>query len=239
MADRPDRACRDPALPDPRSPELHNAAALTARLPGKASPGVLASVPQTESTPPLYCLVAWARIGVRSVSALAARPWCPWPTREQRHVSPRGTRRREPHVRSSLLIWYSQEARAYALLGLLGRLSFLFFVRASSGRLGRSCCGRWPSALSVASLSPSSETMILAGAIVLPCLPRASGPPSDGAWCRCRRLQRTGPSWASRARVTRIAYFLDIPPPGRTAASGPRGGAGRHQAIRLAPCTIA
>jgi mannosyltransferase len=36
-----------------------------------------------------------------------------------------------------MLIWYSQEARSYALLVLFGTLSFLFFVRALDTRRGR------------------------------------------------------------------------------------------------------
>jgi mannosyltransferase len=96
---------------------------------------------QDESNPPFYYVLAWlwthlfdsGEIGLRSLSALAGTATIPvayaaasriggfrvgWVTAAIIAANP-------------LLIWYSQEARSYALFALLGALSFLFFLRLS------------------------------------------------------------------------------------------------------------
>lgn len=101
----------------------------------------LATVPRSESTPPLYYLVAWlwsrpfgtGEVGMRSLSALAGTASIavvymgavalPLPRRA-------GLIAAAIVAVSPVLIWFSQDARAYALAFLLAALSFLFFARA-------------------------------------------------------------------------------------------------------------
>ncbi len=101
----------------------------------------LATVPKSESTPPLYYLLAWlwsrpfgvGEVGLRSLSALAGTASIavvylgavalPLPRRA-------GLIAAAIVAVSPVLIWFSQDARAYALAFLLTALSFLFFARA-------------------------------------------------------------------------------------------------------------
>lgn len=103
------------------------------------SPGkMLGLVPQTEDTPPLYYCVAWvwARIfgfqeaGLRSLSATAGVATVPvLYLVAARLRSPRaGLIAAALAACNPLLVWYSQEARAYSLLVLMSALSLLAFV---------------------------------------------------------------------------------------------------------------
>jgi mannosyltransferase len=101
----------------------------------------LATVPRSESTPPLYYLAAWlwsrpfgtGEVGMRSLSALAGTASIaavylgavalPLPRRA-------GLIAAAIVAVSPVLIWFSQDARAYSLAFLLAALSFLFFARA-------------------------------------------------------------------------------------------------------------
>jgi 4-amino-4-deoxy-L-arabinose transferase-like glycosyltransferase len=104
----------------------------------------IGKVPGSESTPPLYYVLAWAwtrvfgisEVGLRSLSALIGTATVPVAYLAARTLTPR----RAPALAtcalaavSPVLVWYSQEARAYVLLVLLGALSFLFFIRALQG----------------------------------------------------------------------------------------------------------
>lgn len=102
------------------------------------------TVPHSESTPPLYYLLAWAwskpfgtgEVWMRSLSALAGTASIavvylgavalPLPRRA-------GLIAAAAVAVSPVLIWFSQDARAYALVFLLTALSFLFFARARRG----------------------------------------------------------------------------------------------------------
>ncbi len=107
---------------------------------------MLSTIPHSESTPPLYFVVAWAwarlfgtgEVGLRALSAAFGTALV---------VVAYGAAaalvsRRAAVVAAALvavnplLFWYSQEARAYSLLTLFGGLSFLFFARLLNG--GRS-----------------------------------------------------------------------------------------------------
>ena len=98
------------------------------------SPGqMLGLLPRTELTPPFYYCVAWvwARVfgfgeaGLRSLSALAGVATVPAAYAAARTL----ISRRAGWVAAALvacnplLIWYSQEARSYAVLVLLATLS--------------------------------------------------------------------------------------------------------------------
>ncbi|MGE5283333.1 MAG: glycosyltransferase family 39 protein, partial [Chloroflexota bacterium] len=108
----------------------------------------LSAVPRSESTPPLYYALAWlwsrvfgtSEVGLRSLSALAgtasiavvylAARALPLPRRA-------GLIAAAIVAVNPVLIWFSQDARAYALVFLLTALSFLFFARARRSGLAQ------------------------------------------------------------------------------------------------------
>ncbi len=101
---------------------------------------MLRTIPRTESSPPLYYILAWlwskvfglGPVGIRSLSALFGSLVVPVAYFiGRRFGSPRAGLYAALFVAvDPLLVWYSQEARTYALLALLGALSFWTFVRA-------------------------------------------------------------------------------------------------------------
>jgi mannosyltransferase len=133
----------------------------------------LSAVPRSESTPPLYYLLAWlwsrpfgtGEVGLRALSALAGTASIgvvylgavalPLPRRA-------GLVAAGIVAVSPVLIWFSQDARAYALAFLLAALSFLFFARARRSGSRRDL-GWWAacSALAIA-------THYFCGFVVLP-----------------------------------------------------------------------
>jgi mannosyltransferase len=101
---------------------------------------MLGLLPQTELTPPLYYCVLWVwahifgfgEVGLRSLSALAgvATVFAMYAA-GAKLISPRvGLVAAALSCFNPLLIWYSQEARSYALLILLAALSLLAFAGA-------------------------------------------------------------------------------------------------------------
>lgn len=97
----------------------------------------------SESAPPLYYALAWfwtqvtgtSEVGLRSLSALAGVLTIPvvyFIGRELRG-NLTGLLAAALVAVNPMLLWYSQEARAYALLGLFCALSLLFCVRAMQG----------------------------------------------------------------------------------------------------------
>jgi len=108
---------------------------------------MLHRVKTSESNPPLYYVLAWGwakafgtgEFGLRSLSALFGAATVPVAYLIGRQLA----HRRAGLVLAALvalnpmLIWYSQEARSYALLVFFGALSLLFFVRALDTLRGR------------------------------------------------------------------------------------------------------
>ena len=104
---------------------------------------MLRTVPKTEGSPHLYYVLAWcwtqafgaSEWGLRSLSALIGTATIPIVY----FAAQTAGQKRAAAVASllvaanPLLIWYSQEARTYALLAFLSALSFLFFGRALGG----------------------------------------------------------------------------------------------------------
>jgi mannosyltransferase len=100
----------------------------------------LSAVPNSESSPPLYYAVAWlwsrlfgiGEVGLRSLSALAGTAsiifvYLAAMTLTNRRV---GLIAAAIVAVNPVLIWFSQDARAYSLVFLFTCLSFLFFARA-------------------------------------------------------------------------------------------------------------
>lgn len=126
--------------------------AVTAEIVGRSFPGMLHAVARMESTPPLYYALAWCwtrvfgsgDIALRALSASIGTATIPATYAAARIL----TSRRPAAVASVLvavspiLIWYSQEARAYALLVLLGTLTFGLFGSALASGSARTV-GWW------------------------------------------------------------------------------------------------
>jgi mannosyltransferase len=129
---------------------------------------LVASLPETihrvwagESTPPLYYLLAWLwsrpfgvhEVGLRSLSALFGTATVPVAYLVGRELVGRraGLALAALVAVEPMLVWYSQDARAYALLVLLSTAALLFFVRAR--RRGRSRDLGWWAAFSILALA--------------------------------------------------------------------------------------
>ena len=107
---------------------------------------MLHEVKASESNPPLYYVLAWGwaralgtgEVGLRSLSALVGAATVPVAYFAGRELA----NRRAGLIVAALvavnpmLIWYSQEARSYALLVFFGTLALLFFARALNTRRG-------------------------------------------------------------------------------------------------------
>jgi mannosyltransferase len=114
--------------------------AVTVRLVHKSFGGMLAALPGTESTPPLYYVLAWGwsrifgtgEVGLRALSAVLGTATVPVAFAIGRlFVSRRAGLYAAALVACSpLLVWYSQEARSYAFLVFLSALSVLAFGHA-------------------------------------------------------------------------------------------------------------
>lgn len=114
--------------------------AFTLRLLGMPLDEMLGEIPSRELTPPLYFVLAWlwskpfgtGEVGLRALSALAGTATVPVVfAAARRLVSPRAALVAAALVAvSPLLVWYSQEARAYSLLVFLSAATLLFFATA-------------------------------------------------------------------------------------------------------------
>ena len=114
--------------------------ALTAYEASLSFTGMLHTVTSIETTPPLYFVLVWiwakafgtSEVGLRSISAMAGVALVPLAYLCARELLDR----RAGLIAAALvtvnpfMIWYSQEARCYALLAALGGASFLWFLRA-------------------------------------------------------------------------------------------------------------
>src|SRR5262249_13837390 len=112
----------------------------------------LSTIPNSESAPPLYYFLAWfwtkvlgsGEVGVRSFSALLGTASI---AVVYLAAVSFGMRRRVGLIAAAIvavnpvLIWFSQDARAYSLAFLLTALSLLFFARALRVPSGRDLAG--------------------------------------------------------------------------------------------------
>lgn len=138
-----------------------NDEAVTVHLLGQGLGGLLSDIPDSESTPPLYYLLAWlwsqlfgtGEVGLRSLSALIGVATVPAAFAAGAELVSRraGLVAAALVATSPLLVWYSQEARAYALLVLLATLSLWLAGRALRGD-GRALAG-WAGVAALALLT--------------------------------------------------------------------------------------
>jgi mannosyltransferase len=108
--------------------------------------GMLHRIPEAESTPPLYYLLAWlwskvfglGEVGLRSLSALLGSALVPAVYAAGRRLCSErvGLAAAALAAVNPLLVWYSQEARSYALLALLAAVSLWAFARLIDGEGG-------------------------------------------------------------------------------------------------------
>jgi mannosyltransferase len=120
---------------------------------------MLHRVKTSESNPPLYYVLAWgwvkafgsSEFGLRSLSALFGAATVPVGYLLGRQLASRraGLVLAGLIAVNPMLIWYSQEARSYALLAFFGALSLYFFVRALERGGGRDL-GWWALASALA-----------------------------------------------------------------------------------------
>ena len=114
----------------------------------KASFGdMLSRVSHVEGNPPLYYVLAWlwaklfgsGEFGLRALSALAGTAMVPAAFAATRRLAgPRPALVVATLTAASpLLVWFSQEARPYALFALLAALTLLFFARVLDEPSGR------------------------------------------------------------------------------------------------------
>src|SRR4051794_24119625 len=113
--------------------------------------GMLGQIPDSESTPPLYYVVAWfwaklfgvGEVGLRSLSALAGTATVPVIFALGARVASvrAGLIAAALAATNPLLVWYSQEARAYALLVLLCALLTLLTLEAREHPRARTLAG--------------------------------------------------------------------------------------------------
>ena len=126
----------------------HHDEAITAMrvLPGSFG-DMLRSVRVSESNPPLYYALAWGwvkafgsdEVGLRSLTALFGAATVPVAYLIGRQLASwrAGLTLAAFVALNPMLIWYSQEARSYALLVFFGAVSLFFFLRALDDRRGR------------------------------------------------------------------------------------------------------
>jgi mannosyltransferase len=108
---------------------------------------MLRQVKGSESNPPLYYVLAWgwakafgtSEVTMRSLSALFGVATIPFAYGIGRELSSRrgGLIAAALVAVNPMLIWYSQEARSYALLVFFGAAALFFFTRALRTRDGR------------------------------------------------------------------------------------------------------
>jgi mannosyltransferase len=118
----------------------HDEAVTAGRVLVSSLSGTMHLVWTSESTPPLYYVLAWAwshlfgvhEIGLRSLSALFGTATVPVAYLAGRELVGRRTGLVVAAIVAvnPMLVWYSQDARAYALLVLLTTAALLFFLRA-------------------------------------------------------------------------------------------------------------
>jgi mannosyltransferase len=117
----------------------HDEIFTVARVTSGSFPDMLYRVQESESTPPLYYLFAWAwskffgsgEVGARSLSALFGAATIPvaFLTAREAMNDRAGLFAAAFVALNPMLIWYSQEARSYSVLVFFGTLSLFFFLR--------------------------------------------------------------------------------------------------------------
>ncbi len=114
--------------------------AVTAQLLRMNLPDMLSAIPDSESTPPLYYVLGWVwsqvagtgEVGLRSLTALLGTATIPvvWALARRLGGDRAALAAAALTAVNPMLVWFSQEARSYALLGLLAAAAALLWLRA-------------------------------------------------------------------------------------------------------------
>ena len=141
----------------------HDEAVTVGRVLHPGLGATLREIPSSEATPPLYYVLAWlwtkvfgtSEAGIRSLSALFGTATVPVAYAIGARLASRraGLLAALAVAVSPLLVWYSQEARAYALLVLTSALTIWFFTAALQEPDRRRWLGWWAAAASLSLLS--------------------------------------------------------------------------------------
>lgn len=140
----------------------HDEAVTAVRVLHPSLGDTLSVVGHLERSPPLYYLLSWAwskpfgtgEVGLRSLSALAGTLTVPVAYLLARQLASRwaGAVAATLVALNPYLVWYSQEARSYALFVLFASVALLFFARALREPSTRNL-GWWATASALALLS--------------------------------------------------------------------------------------
>jgi Predicted membrane protein len=128
----------------------HDEAVTAGRVLVSSLPGTMHLVWTSESTPPLYYVLAWLwshpfgvhEFGLRSLSALFGTATVPVAYLAGRELVGRRTGVAVAAIVAvnPMLVWYSQDARAYALLVLCTTTALYFFLRARRSGAASDLC---------------------------------------------------------------------------------------------------
>ncbi len=150
--------------------------AATGRLMRMGLGAMLRALPDGESTPPLYYVVAWlwtrafgtGEVGLRSLSALCGTLAVPVVYAAAARWSGRAAGLAAAALTgfSPLLIWYSQEARAYALLVLLCAASVWALAAAATPGAPRRALAVWAAICALALATHYFAAFVIAGEVV-------------------------------------------------------------------------
>src|SRR3954447_9074298 len=150
----------------------HDEAVTVGRVLHPGLGGTLREIPSSKAAPPLYYVLAWlwttvfgvSEAGIRSLSAVCGTATVPVAYAiGARLVSRRaGLLAALAVAVSPLLVWYSQEARAYALLVLTSALTIWFFAAALQEPERRRWLWWWAAASSLALLSHYFAAFVVA-----------------------------------------------------------------------------
>jgi uncharacterized membrane protein len=169
---------------------------------------MLDGVARTESTPPLYYVLAWpwaklfgtTEAGLRSMSALFGTIAVPiaWRAGREWFSARAGLIAAALVAVNPFFVWYSQEARSYSLLVLMAALSLLFLARATRDPTPRAL------ALWAVSAALALLTHYFAAFLVVP----------EAAWLlwSAGAARTRGSAGAARTRSRRAAWLAVAPP---------------------------
>jgi uncharacterized membrane protein len=176
---------------------------------------MLSGVSHTESTPPLYYVLAWlwaklfgtTEAGLRSLSALFGTIAAPvaWRAAREWFSPAAGLIAAALVAVNPFFVWYSQEARSYALLVLTAALSLLFLARALRSPTPRALA-LWALAAALTLLTHYFAVFVLVPeAIWLLWTVRGRGEPAAGATARAASARA---AWLAVGGVVAVGLAL-------------------------------